>query len=694
MVTALYRRYRPETFAELIGQAHVTDPLRTALRTDRVNHAYLFSGPRGCGKTTSARILARCLNCAEGPTDTPCGVCPSCVELGRDGGGSLDVVEIDAASHNGVDDARDLRERAVFAPARDRYKIFILDEAHMVTSQGFNALLKIVEEPPEHVKFIFATTEPEKVIGTIRSRTHHYPFRLVAPAQLLDYVAHLCEEEGVRVEAGVLPLVVKAGGGSPRDTLSLLDQLIAGSEGDLVEYERATALLGYTSASLIDDVVAAVAEGDAAGAFAAVDRIVQTGQDPRRFVEDLLERMRDLIVVAATGDAAASVLRGAPADQLAALTVQAQRFGTAELSRIADTISDALDEMVGATSPRLHLELMVARMLVPATDIGAAATRIERLERRVGVEAAPSASAPARAAAPAAPVATPARPAADAAPVVRPPSFDVPPPSAPVPPARPAAAAATPPAAATDVPAPQPARPAGAPLTIQHVRDAWPEVLETVQRAKRSAWAVVYTSYPLALQDDVLTLAFVSRSDVEGFKRPAQTGGGVSEVLRTAILEVLGVRVKFLPRVDGGAGRAETTPAATAPVADPPAEDVPPDDVPPPDPYEDEEPRRAPVAPVPVRAAAPDVAPPAPPVVPVVSEPLPPAGWGAPVPVPAPEPEPEPEAAEPEPAPAAVTTPVPPIRPDEHQRYGEAVVRELLGASFLEETVITPTEVR
>jgi DNA polymerase-3 subunit gamma/tau len=667
VVTALYRRYRPETFAELIGQAHVTDPLRTALRTDRVNHAYLFSGPRGCGKTTSARILARCLNCAEGPTDTPCGVCPSCVELGRGGGGSLDVVEIDAASHNGVDDARDLRERAVFAPARDRYKIFILDEAHMVTPQGFNALLKLVEEPPEHVKFIFATTEPEKVIGTIRSRTHHYPFRLVPPALLLEYVAHLCEEEGVTTEAGVLPLVVKAGGGSPRDTLSLLDQLIAGSEGSGVEYERATALLGYTSASLIDDVVTAVAEADAAGAFASVDRIVQTGQDPRRFVEDLLERMRDLIVVAATGDAAASVLRGAPADQIAALTVQAQRFGAAELSRIADTISDALDEMVGATSPRLHLELMVARMLVPASDAGAA-TRIERLERRVGVESSQSA----------APVGQPARAPAAPAPTVvpQPPTFDVPPPSAAVPavprpsdPVRQAAPAAVAP------PARSPAAPGE--LTIQHVRDAWPEVLETVQRAKRSAWAVVYTSYPVALQEDVLTLAFVSRSDVEGFKRPVQTGGGVSEVLRSAILDVLGVRVKFLPRVDGGAARSEPTPAA-APVAEVPPDD--PDDVPPPpDPAERVV---APVVVVPTPAAS---------VAAAVAEPLPPTGWGAVAPAPAPEPEPAPER---EPVVPVATAPVPPIRPDEAQRYGESVVRELLGASFLEETVIVPSEAR
>ena len=284
VVTALYRRYRPETFAELIGQSQVTEPLRTALRTDRVNHAYLFSGPRGCGKTTSARILARCLNCAEGPTDTPCGVCPSCIELARDGGGSLDVVEIDAASHGGVDDARDLRERAIYAPARDRYKIFIIDEAHMVTSGGFNALLKIVEEPPEHVKFIFATTEPEKVISTIRSRTHHYPFRLVPPAQMLEYVQQLCDSEKVTVQPGVLPLVVRAGGGSVRDTLSLLDQLMAGSESSggttTVEYERAVALLGYTHGALLDEVVDAVAAMDAGGAFAAVDRVVQTGQDP------------------------------------------------------------------------------------------------------------------------------------------------------------------------------------------------------------------------------------------------------------------------------------------------------------------------------------------------------------------------------------------------------------------------------
>lgn len=372
MTTALYRRYRPDTFQDVIGQDHVTAPLMAALRGDRVTHAYLFSGPRGCGKTTSARILARCLNCEQAPTDTPCGTCPSCRDLATGGPGSLDVVEIDAASHNGVDDARDLRERAAFAPARDRYKIFILDEAHMVTPQGFNALLKLVEEPPAHVKFIFATTEPEKVIGTIRSRTHHYPFRLVPPDILEGYLAQLCGAEGVRVGPGVYPLVVRAGGGSVRDTLSVMDQLIGGAIDGAVDYERAVALLGYTDVTLLDSCVDAIAGADGAGVFRVVDRVVASGHDPRRFVEDLLQRLRDLLVLALAGSEAGPALGSLPTDQLARMEVQARTVGAAGLSRAADLTAQALGQMVGATSPRLQLELLMARLLVPSQRGGAA----------------------------------------------------------------------------------------------------------------------------------------------------------------------------------------------------------------------------------------------------------------------------------------------------------------------------------
>lgn len=527
MVTALYRRYRPETFAELIGQSQVTAPLMTALRTDRVNHAYLFSGPRGCGKTTSARILARCLNCAEGPTDTPCGKCESCIELSRDGSGSLDVVEIDAASHNGVEDARDLRERAIFAPARDRFKIFILDEAHMVTPQGFNALLKIVEEPPAHVKFIFATTEPDKVIGTIRSRTHHYPFRLVPPAQMLDYLEELCAQEKVEVAPGVLSLVVRSGGGSVRDSLSLLDQLIAGSEGGRVEYDRAAALLGFTHANLLDEVVDAFADRNSSAVFASVDKVIQTGQDPRRFVEDLLEHLRDLIIISSVGDGAKAVMRGISEDELSKMATQAARFGLTELTYAANVVSHSLTEMGGATNPRLHLELMCAKVLVPssdATEVGSLA-RLDRLERRIGVgspEAATSA-APAKAPAPA---------AASPAPVVAP---------------------ATTPIATVKEAAPEPvAAPAAGSVTTQQFKDAWADILTKVDKASKSVWMVAFTLKVLDFSDGVLTLRFLSQKDLDSFK--ANTGA--PDVLRKAINEVLGVQVKFKPFIEEAAAPA------------------------------------------------------------------------------------------------------------------------------------------
>ncbi|GGQ71784.1 hypothetical protein GCM10010280_17440 [Streptomyces pilosus] len=382
---ALYRRYRPESFAEVIGQEHVTDPLQQALRNNRVNHAYLFSGPRGCGKTTSARILARCLNCEQGPTPTPCGTCQSCQDLARNGPGSIDVIEIDAASHGGVDDARDLREKAFFGPAGSRYKIYIIDEAHMVTSAGFNALLKVVEEPPEHLKFIFATTEPEKVIGTIRSRTHHYPFRLVPPGTLRDYLGEVCGKEDIPVEEGVLPLVVRAGAGSVRDSMSVMDQLLAGAGEQGVTYAMATSLLGYTDGSLLDSVVEAFATGDGAAAFEVVDRVIEGGNDPRRFVADLLERLRDLVILAAVPDAAEKGLIDAPADVIERMQAQAGTFGPAELTRAADIVNEGLTEMRGATSPRLQLELICARVMLPAAygDERSVMARLDRIERGV-----------------------------------------------------------------------------------------------------------------------------------------------------------------------------------------------------------------------------------------------------------------------------------------------------------------------
>ena len=597
MTTALYRRYRPEAFGEMIGQSQVTDPLMTALRGDRVGHAYLFSGPRGCGKTTSARILARCLNCAEGPTDVPCGVCPSCVELSRAGGGSLDVVEIDAASHNGVDDARDLRERATFAPSRDRYKIFILDEAHMVTPQGFNALLKLVEEPPEHVKFIFATTEPEKVLGTIRSRTHHYPFRLVPPAAMLEYVEKLCVEEGVIVEQGVLPLVVRAGGGSPRDTLSLLDQLIAGSDSPAgsetvtVGYARAVALLGYTHAALLDEIVDALAAGDAAAAFPAIDRVVQTGQDPRRFVDDLLERLRDLIVIAAVGAGASAVLRGIAEDELDRMRRQAESFGASRLSRTADVVSAALDDMSGATSPRLHLELMVARVLAGAADAAPAAPAVP-VDRAAAPARSVPASAPASPPAVASPPAaaqqttapvpsTPATPAPVSAPAAPSEAAPTAGPAAPNPAAAPVETAAPTPVtapveAASPTPEPEPVAPQG-PVTFERISASWPAVLTRLEGISRTSWLLATAVQPLAYVTDteVLTLGFTSQHDVAKFKGTTP-GSGPSDHLRSAIEHELGIKVKYLPAPMpvGGAPRqpaasGSSAPADAAPASEP-----------------------------------------------------------------------------------------------------------------------------
>jgi len=488
VVAALYRRYRPESFAELIGQFQVTDPLTQALTADRVNHAYLFSGPRGCGKTTSARILARCLNCHQGPTDTPCGTCPSCVELSRDGGGSLDVVEIDAASHNGVDDARDLRERAVYAPARDRYKIFILDEAHMVTQQGFNALLKIVEEPPEHVKFIFATTEPDKVIGTIRSRTHHYPFRLVPPADLLVYIESVCSSEGVTVEEGVLPLVVRAGGGSVRDTLSVMDQLIAGSTDSSVSYDRALGLLGYTHGELLAEVVGAVAQGSGPQSFVALDKVMHTGQDARRFGEDLLEYMRDLIVVLAAGQEAGALLPGISAPVIEQMRSLATTLGPQRLSGMADVVSEALQSMTGATSPRLHLELLMARLLLDGST-------------------SPTAPKPV---APPASVSPPIAEASTQSPVT-------------VAPAEPAK-----------------------PLSLGLLTASWPAVIDSVAEKKRAVWTALLDTEALALVDDVVTIGFPSLQAAEVLKKPQGPGLPVNaELVREAILAVTGHRVRF-----------------------------------------------------------------------------------------------------------------------------------------------------
>lgn len=563
---ALYRRYRPDTFAEVIGQEHVTGPLGRAIINNKVHHAYLFSGPRGCGKTTSARILARCLNCVEGPTPTPCGVCDSCVGLATGGPGSIDVIEIDAASHGRVDDARELREGVYFAPVASRYKIYIIDEAHMVTKEGFNALLKVVEEPPEHVKFIFATTEPEKVIGTIKSRTHHYPFRLVPPRTLTGYLEKICAQEGVQVERGVLPLVVRAGAGSVRDSLSVLDQLLGAAAQGQVGYSSAAALLGYTPDSLLDEIVDAFAAGDGKGVFATIDKVIEVGQDPRRFGEDLLERMRDLVIVAQVPEAVESGLIDVAADQADRLRGQAAALGPGELTRAAEVIATGLTQMRGTTAPRLHLELICARVLLPVADQDGRGlhARLDRLERRLDMPSlVPTSGQPAPGTEPTGNTERPVRPVrqGDEQPTVERPTSSRPVPERPSrrPPAerpnqRPPAASRPTETAPAAQAAPMAA--AGGPSTSD-LRRLWPQVLDEVKSRKRFTHALLsQNAHIVEVRGKELLLGFTSQGTLERFR-----GGGSIDVLRDCLVVVVGADLQIQASVDGGPSQASRQPS-------------------------------------------------------------------------------------------------------------------------------------
>jgi len=580
---ALYRKYRPATFADVVGQEHVTEPLSTALTAGRINHAYLFSGPRGCGKTSSARILARSLNCEQGPTATPCGVCASCVALAPNGGGSVDVTELDAASHGGVDDTRELRDRAFYAPAQSRYRIFIIDEAHMVTTAGFNALLKIVEEPPEHLIFVFATTEPEKVLPTIRSRTHHYPFRLLAPRTMRSLLERICAQEDVTVDDAVYPLVIRAGAGSPRDTLSVLDQLLAGADGNQVSYPRALALLGATDVALIDDAIDALAAGDAAALFGAVEGVIDAGHDPRRFATDLLERFRDLIVLQSVPDAVARGVVDGPEDVLERMRDQATRVGAATLTRYAEVVHAGLGEMRGATAPRLLLEVVCARLLLPsASDTESALLqRVERIETRLDMSI-PAGELPGGVpkfsrksqAPPAEPVeskpapeSTPApelKPALEPTVVVEPKPMPEPAPKAPEPPKPPEPAAAPEPKPESPPPVRQPADPvvtAPPPAAVTGepnaaaVRSMWTTVREKVRQRSRTTEVMLAGAIVRAVEGDTLVL---SHESAPLAKRLTEQRN--SDVIREALKDALGVDWKI---------RCEVGPPGPPPAAEP-----------------------------------------------------------------------------------------------------------------------------